>query len=213
MPRFRDLVVSAALGLALVLGGGFANATPGNAPAATSHVLKFTLASFRAIALSPSDSYDFDSDSYPFGYVRQGTWVLLEGPEIRYATTWAADRIYATITPASLPGIRFSVQVGSVDEPFDGGCGTATGSAGVIEPGATYTGDARDGVALEPFPVVADLITEIYDCGAGDLMEMNRNDNMYASTYLGVDASAASLDLDYTAKVTATVEYTIDQGV
>lgn len=194
MRRLRDVLVSLGVALSVVVGGGsaWADRADGNGVARTSHGISYSLQSFRAIALS-------DTSPVAFGNIRQGHTATLAGPDVLYGTTWTGDQIFATILPESLPGIDLLIEVLEVAPPDNDGCDTATGTEGTI---------SAMPVVLTADPGV--LITGITDCGVGSGA---RATDAYATTELTVDASAASVDRDYTVPVATTVTYTIDAGV
>lgn len=174
--------------LVVVIGGGFSSALPGNGSDSTTHDVNYEVLSFRSISLD-------DFADVEISYVRQGSKVTELGPTLLYATTWAGDKITASLDSDVADALFLNIIPGTPVAP--GGstpCDTPTGE-----------GIASATLALSTAPV--DLITSISDCGLDTTGEWIESDLTFQ-----LDASGATADVDYTGPVTKTVTYTIDAG-
>lgn len=219
----RTLIGLLAAALA-VIGGGFASAAgTGNDSDSDSHTVTYTILSYRAIALGGPNA-----DSVDFGNVRQGHIAYRRGPVIRYATTWAGDKIYVSVskgafeygqdgvdlrlfaygTPISNPTYLGPQQPSNPAVLGDSnGAGVCDGwdvNNGTYDetPEGQANGTLLLSTATQPF------VTGISDCGVDTLGGWAR-----LQTYFSVDARNAASDTDYSTEVTGTVTYVIDFGI
>lgn len=182
----------------VVLGGGFATAA-GNAPDSTDHDVSYEIMSFRAIAL---DNANLDAEgAVAFGNVRQGHSATVQGPNLRYATTWAGDHIVVSIGSNVDTGIELRMWADNLTGPT--AAEPAMTSAGGPECEGT-PGTPNTTVVLTSD--VTSLINSITDCGIDTAGYWAS-----AETYFTVDATLANdADEDYSGPQVKTVTYTID---
>lgn len=172
---------------AIVVGGGFASATPGNGNDTASHDVNYEVLSFRSISLDSINDVEI-------GYVRQGSFEIADGPTLLYATTWAGDKITASIDSNVAEDLYLYVKAST---PVVPGGSTPCDSGG--------EGAANNSQALDSGP--KDLITAISDCGldtTGGWIE--------SALTFKLDATNATANVNYTGPETKIVTYTIDAG-
>lgn len=193
----------------IVVGGGFATAADGSDPASVYHEVKYEIMSFRAIALlCPLDPDSGLPDcTVEFGNVRQGHEATVEGPVLRYATTWANDVIYVDIDSDTAKDVFLEIYTEAPEGPSS------------LEPAMTADGGPECGTDETPgdpgtdaaSPVILDttsqaLITGITDCGI-DMTSFW----VTAQTHFTVDATLANTSgVNYSGMQSKTVTYTID---
>lgn len=207
-----------------ILGGGLASAA-GNLPDSDSHTVTYTILSFRAIALGGPNAASVD-----FGNVRQGHIAHRRGPIVKYATTWAGDRIYVSVSNSAfvygndgvdLRLFAYGTPLTAVPElgtgpqrPSSPGLAGDSNGAGVCEGWnvnlGTYdlTPEGQANATLTLSTTTQAFVTGISDCGLDMSGGWAR-----LQTYFSVDARAANSNTDYSDAVTGLVTYAIDFGV